>query len=78
MISVQTYKPHELRFKSIYFLSSYLAGGLYPLPDAEVDDDENEKKTEGQLPTNCTQLMKTWGQVHLQHLPPKTLREISG
>lgn len=47
----------------------YLSRRLDSLPDAEVDDGEDEEQAKGQLPADRTQLVQTWREVDLQHLP---------
>lgn len=47
----------------------YLSRRLDSFPDAEVDDGEDEEQAEGQLPADRAQLVQTWGEVDLQHLP---------
>lgn len=32
-------------YNTLLFISSHLAGGFNPLPDAKVDDGEDEKQT---------------------------------
>lgn len=46
----------------------YLPRRLDSLPDAEVDDGEDEEQAEGQLPADRTQLVEAWREVDLQHL----------
>lgn len=48
---------------------SYLSRRLDSLPDAEVDNGEDEEQAEGQLPADRAQLVQTRGEVDLQHLP---------
>lgn len=47
---------------------SYLSRCFDSLPDAEVDDGEDEEQTKGQLPADGAQLVQTRWAVHLQHM----------
>lgn len=54
---------------------AHLARGLDSLPDAEVDDGEDEQEAESQLPTHTAKLVQTWRHVYLQYLTPIWNRE---
>lgn len=47
---------------------SYLSRRLDSLPNAEVDNGEDEEQAKGQLPADKAQLVQTWWEVNLQHL----------
>lgn len=50
--------------------SPYLAGHFDTLPDAEVDDSEDEHDAEGQLPADAPQVLKSLGPMDLQDVAP--------